>query len=181
MVEPPPGKIVDGVSVKELMVDGSSTPPGLRVSTVGDETRVRPFPVVGSGMYPMVKFKGTSVGALTTAVGRSKLSEVASAASESGCPAQSGGTRDPPPCRLTPAPNGEWGSVSVAVRVTSLPPSVLLVESVSGGGPIKQASAATGNVVFSVIDVLVGPVRQPTAQAWEKVQLSGVPGAPPAH
>ena len=61
--------------------------------------------------------------------------------------------------------------MSVAVSVTSLPPSVLLVESVSGGGPIKHASAAVGAEVFSVIDVLAGPVKQPTAQAWANVQL----------
>ena len=67
--------------------------------------------------------------------------------------------------RLMSAPKGAWGSVSVAVSVTSLPPSVLLVESVSGGGPVKHASAAVGAEVFSVIDVLVGPVKQPTAQA----------------
>src|SRR5881296_3862796 len=90
MLELCPGAMVDGVSVKELTVDGSSTPPGLRVSTVGVETRVRLFPVVGSGTYPMSRLKGTSVGALTTAVGRLKLSDVASGAS---CPPpQSDGT-----------------------------------------------------------------------------------------
>ena len=64
-----------------------------------------------------------------------------------------------------PPPKAEWGSVSVAVSVTSLPPSVLLVESVSGGGPVNHASAAVGAEVFSVTDVVAGPVKQPTAQA----------------
>src|SRR5437867_12647786 len=168
MLELCPGAMVDGVSVKELTVDGSSTPPGLRVSTVGVETRVRLFPVVRSGTYPMSRLKGTSVGALTTAVGRLKLSVVASGASRP--PPQSDGTRGGL-SRLMSAPKGECGSVSVAVSVTSLPPSVLLVESVSGGGPIKYESVAVGAEVFSVIDVLAGPVKQPTAQAWANVQL----------
>src|SRR5207249_1905470 len=96
-LEPCPGGTVDGVSVKEATVAGSWVPPGLRVSSEGTETRVRPFPVVGSGVNPMVRFKGTSVGALTTPVGRSKLTEVASAASDSGTPSQSGGVREAPP------------------------------------------------------------------------------------
>jgi len=53
-------------------------------------------------------------------------------------------------------------AASTAVSVTSLPPGVLLVESVSGGDPEKQVSASVP---------VVGPVRQPTGQACERVQL----------
>jgi hypothetical protein len=71
MTETCPGPMVDGASVKEVRDVGGSVPPGLSLSIEGTETRLRLLPIVASG-YEISTCKFTSVGALTTAVGRSK-------------------------------------------------------------------------------------------------------------
>lgn len=100
-LDPCPGSMVEGVSVKDLIVDGNWVPPGLSVSTEGTETRLRLRPVAASG-YEISKCKGTAACAVTTEVGRSKFNELTSAVSNSGT-SHNGGTSDPVPPRLTTA------------------------------------------------------------------------------
>lgn len=88
-------------------------------------------------------------GTATTAVGRRKLTEtgdeVAPGASLCGTAQKGCGTSTPPPVRLRIGLLGVvWLSDNVAVTVTSVPPTVSLVESVKGRDPAKQASLALG-------------------------------------
>jgi len=58
---------------------------------------------------------------------------------------------------------------------------VELVENVSGAGPLKQASLATGVAVpmLAVTGVSPAPVKHATEQVVSSVQLPVVPRAPP--
>jgi len=62
-----------------------------------------------------------------------------------------------------------------------LPPVVGFVENVSGAAPVKQASLACGVEVLSVTGVLFVPVKQPTVQAWARMQLLVVFRATPVQ
>ncbi len=79
MKEDCPGAIVDGVSVKEASGGGGgAVPPGASVSVEGTDTSWRETPA--ASVYAMSTYMCTSVDALTTAVGKAKLTEVAPAA-----------------------------------------------------------------------------------------------------
>src|SRR5262245_61763790 len=114
----------------------------------------------------------TSTGAFTTAVGSEKLIDVWPARMF-GTPQYCPGTRS---CRLTrrlvKAPAG-WAAARVTVNPTSVPPRMLVVERVSGGAPLKHASA--------VCCALAGRVRQPMVHACDSVQLFWVKRGPPPH
>jgi hypothetical protein len=74
------------------------------------------------------------------------------------------------------------GSESVAVTVTSVPPTASAGDTVSGRAPAKQASLATGKSVFWVGGVLFRPVRQPLAHTSARTQLlTGSWTPPPWH
>ena len=79
MTEICPGPIVDGVSVKEASGgSGGAVPPGVSVSVEGTDTSWRETP--DASVYAMSAYRVTSVAALTTAVGKAKLTEVVPAA-----------------------------------------------------------------------------------------------------
>jgi hypothetical protein len=155
MIETPLGAMVAGLKVK-LAIGGAggSVPPGLSVSVRATGTSWRETPC--ALLYAISALMMTEAGAVTTAVGRLKVTEE-TPGSISGTPQYDPGTRSPRSMRKLISAGVVWVSVSVAVKPTSLPPSTLVAERVSGLGPLKHES-------FNVPDV--GPVMQAVAHAW---------------
>jgi hypothetical protein len=160
MIETPPGAIVEGVRVK-LAIGGAggSLPPGFRVSVFATGTSWRETPC--ASLYAMSALMVTAAGALTTAVGRLNVTDDMPG-SISGTPQYDPGTRSPRSMRKLISAGFAWVSLSVAVKFTSLPPTTLVLESVSGLAPVKQASLSVPEF---------GPVMQPITHAWASVQL----------
>jgi hypothetical protein len=160
IMDTPLGAIVEGVRVKAAIGGaGGSVPPGFRVSVRATGTNWRETPC--ASLYAMSALMVTAAGAATTAVGRLKETDELPG-SISGTPQYEPGTRSPRSIRRLISAGLAWLSVSVAVKVTSAPPTTLVAERASGLGPLKHAS-------FKVPEF--GPVMQPTTQAWARVQL----------
>jgi hypothetical protein len=154
MMETPLGAMVEGLRVK-LAIGGAggSVPPGFSVSVRATGTNWRETPC--ASLYAISALMVTAAGAATTAVGRLNVADELPG-SMSGTPQYEPGTRSPRSMRRLISAGFGWLSLSVAVKVTSVPPSTLVAERVSGLAPLKQVS-------FNVPEV--GPVMQATAQA----------------
>ena len=154
IIETPPAAMVEGLNVNEVTAGvGGSVPPGARLTVCATGTSSVETPC--KFRYAISAVTTTFAGALTTAVGRVKLSDEIPAGM-SGTAQYCPGIRSPRSTRRLTITGFEWLG-TLAVNVTSLPPTTFVFESVNGFGPLKQAS-------FIVEEF--EPVMHATAHAW---------------